>query len=77
MKTAYNTLGRDTKGRLTHYSLACGYIELIEAGNSRIELWKEPGCKVYSVRKGIDGKRLFWKSFSTRWEAYNFFNKNK
>lgn len=77
MKTPYNTLGRDTKGRLTDYSLACGYIELIQDENSRLELWKEAGCKVYSVRKGIEGKRVFWKSFETRSEAYSFFNKNK
>jgi hypothetical protein len=74
-----NKIGRDLKNRLTDYSLACGYIERQEKNGIQIELWKEPSCKVYSIRKHDfnNGKRLFWLSFETRHEAYNFFNKNK
>lgn len=74
---ANTKLGRDLKNRLTDYSLACGYLDVIERQGINIRLYKEAGCKVYQVIKHDhnNGKRIFWETFKTRCKAYVFFNK--
>ena len=66
---------KDCKGRLSDYALSCGYIEKHDNEGINTTLWKEPACKVYQVRQHNfnTGKRVFWKSFDVRLEAYKFF----
>lgn len=63
------------KGRLTVYSLRCGYIEIKSCGLIETRLWHEGVC--YHVRQNDleTGKRIFWESFPTLTEARNFFNR--
>lgn len=62
-------------GRLTHYSLACGYIEEFELAGVHMTLWFEGGC-VYHVRAHdhVQGRRLFWESFETLTETRKCFD---
>lgn len=59
----------DTKGRLTAYALACGYIERKHNGSVQTTLWAEHG--VYHVRAHDfeAHSRVFWDSFERLGEA--------
>lgn len=52
-------------GRLTHYALACGYIEQAEYNNIQTTLWYSHGA--YHVRQHDfnEHKRITWESFRT------------
>jgi len=66
---------KNSKGQLTLYALACGYIELSETNNIRTKLWLEPGSAPYHVRQHDFNKheRVFWECFETLTEARNYF----
>jgi hypothetical protein len=57
-----------SKGWLTKYALACGYIHKFESARGRICLWQEHG--VIHVRQvNPDSSRVFWETFMSVGEA--------
>lgn len=56
---------RTTRGRLTAYAMACGYVASAWAGRVNVNLWQAHGT--YHVRAHDHGnrRRVFWDSFST------------
>jgi hypothetical protein len=57
----------DSRGRLTPYAFACGYIQEFSHNGVEVKLYKE-GC--WHVRAhDDDGNRIFWDSFQTLGEA--------
>lgn len=65
-----------TKGRLTPYALACGYIEQKERDGIRTTLWHEGGpCFHVRQHDHNTGTRLFWDSFESLPKARNRFDK--
>lgn len=74
MKTK-NLLGRDSKNRLTDYSLSCGYMENQTIKDINVRLWKEAGCAVYQVTAFGIGGRILWENFSNRCQAYAFYKR--
>lgn len=66
---------RNSKGRLTHYAFACGYIERKETESVRLELWHEGACFHVKAHNFAEHCRLFWESFHTLGEARRFFDK--
>lgn len=63
---------RTTRGRLTSYAFACGYIEQKENENVRTELYKD-GC--YHVRQFDKSyNRRLWECFDGLQEARKFYN---
>jgi hypothetical protein len=59
---------RDSRGRLTAYSFACGYIEESVVGGVRVILSKD-GCWHVEGREDDTGFRLFWETFGTMAKA--------
>ena len=57
---------RTKAGDLTHYALACGYIQRFEQDAKRVTLWHEGG-PVYHVRAHdfTSGQRITWETFET------------
>lgn len=57
---------RTKAGDLTHYALACGYIQQFEQDDKRVTLWHEGG-PVYHVRAHdfATGTRITWETFET------------
>lgn len=55
---------RNQAGDLTHYALACGYIQQFEQDDKRVTLWHEGG-PVYHVRAHdfATGTRITWETF--------------
>lgn len=64
-------------GRLTHYALACGYIEEHEADGIQTTLWLEHSA--YHVRRHDFNThtRLLWNSFATLTAARKYFDEVK
>lgn len=52
---------RDSKGRLTAYALACGYVEQKTIGDVDVSLWMEHGCCHCRAHSDALG-RIFWES---------------
>jgi hypothetical protein len=71
MKQFYNS-----KGELTAYGLACGYIEKYEALQQSLTLWREGG--IYHVRRHnhFHNKRVFWVSFEKLTDARKTYNQH-
>jgi len=68
---------RTSTGRLTAYSLACGYIEQKLTGNDvQTTLWHEGTYHVRQHDHAV-GERRFWECFDTLAEARNCFNRAK
>ena len=65
---------RTARGRLTHYALACGYIETREVNGVSVTLWHEGGPCLHVRAHGPQG-RIFWDSFPTLTEARKRFDK--
>lgn len=61
-------------GRLTHYALACGYVEEHEADGIQTTLWLD--CSVFQVRQHDfnEHRRICWESFDSLTEARQFFD---
>lgn len=57
---------RTKAGDLTHYALACGYIQQFEHDAKRVTLWHEGG-PIYHVRAHdfAAGQRITWETFET------------
>tara|TARA_R110000868_G_scaffold411455_1_gene704222 strand:+ start:1448 stop:1690 length:243 start_codon:yes stop_codon:yes gene_type:complete len=68
---------RTKAGRLTHYALACGYIEMKEKENLRLELWHEGACFHVKAHDFNIHNRVFWESFNTLKNARRFYDINK
>lgn len=71
MKDKFKTI----KGELTHYALACGYIQTIENNGLGLTLWHE-GDPMFHVRmhNHSEGKRVFWDSFERLTDARKCYN---
>lgn len=64
-------------GRLTHYALACGYVEAHEAHGIQTMLWLEHS--VYHVRRHDfnEHRRICWESFGSLTAARKYFDEVK
>jgi hypothetical protein len=67
---------RTAAGRLTHYALACGYVETFENEGRAVTLWHEGG-PVFHVRAHDHnkGQRLEWETFERLADARRHFDK--
>lgn len=66
---------RNSKGELTHYALACGYIQQEDYKGIITTLWIEHGAiHVRQTNLNI-GKRIFWECPSTLTEARTLYKK--
>jgi hypothetical protein len=64
-----------TKGRLTAYAFACGYLEQTERKSRRVQLYHEHGT--YHVR-GFDfaqHERICWECFDSLTQARRYYDK--
>jgi hypothetical protein len=68
---------RTKAGRLTHYALACGYIERKETETIKIDLWHEGSCFHVRAHDFNIHTRIFWESFNTLTNARKFYDINK
>lgn len=70
---------RNKNGDLDRYAMACGYVQRIEQGQLRLDLWREGAC--YHVRAhefGDTGRgRLFWESFNKLTDARRFYRRQR
>lgn len=64
----------DSRGRLTAYALACGYIESREVAGVSIKLWREHGTFHVRGHHVAECRRVFWDSFATLAPARARFN---
>lgn len=67
---------RTAGDRLTHYALACGYVETFENEGRAVTLWHEGG-PVFHVRAHDHnkGQRLEWETFERLTDARRHFDK--
>lgn len=66
----------DDKGRLTHYALACGYIESYEMLRVSACIDMEHQCISVVVFDHGNGKRLAWENFGKRRaDAYKYYER--
>jgi hypothetical protein len=65
----------NSKGRLTRYGLACGYVEQTWINETHVSLWMEHSTLHVRAHDHSEGKRLLWDSFSTVTEARKDFDK--
>lgn len=65
----------NSKGELTPYGLACGYVQKYEHLKQSVTLWREGG--VYHVRRHnhLHNKRVFWDTFEKLTDARKVYNK--
>lgn len=64
---------KNTDGTLTRYAFACGYMELVECGDKRLQLYQD--C-CYHVRAIVRGEPR-WESFEKLTDARAFYRKLK
>lgn len=64
-------------GRLTPYSLACGYIEQYERNGKQVTLWLEHAALHVRAHDFNTGKRLFWDCPETLTAARRRFDRAK
>jgi len=64
---------KNKDGSLTRYSFACGYMEQVECGDKRLQLYQD--C-LYHVRAVVYGDPQ-WETFETLTEARAFYRKLK
>lgn len=57
----------DSRGRLTPYAFACGYIQKFSHNGVEVQLYKDGSWHVRA--HDDDGNRIFWDSFPTLGEA--------
>lgn len=67
---------KNSKGRLTSYGLACGYIERYELGEYSVQLWHEGACFHVRLHSTYDG-RIFWDSFERLSDARKCYGRTK
>lgn len=70
---------KNKNGDLTHYALACGYVQEFKLNeNLNLRLWHEGGIvfhvKLYDHAQKI---RVFWHCFDTLTEARKYFHMTK
>ena len=62
-------------GDLTHYALACGYVQQVEICDIYLRMWHDGGCCFHvSLFDYKNLKRIFWHSFNTLTEARKCFH---
>lgn len=61
-------------GDLTHYALACGYVQRVDCHNVLLTLWYEGGTVFHVRGHEIEGRgRLFWETFERLSDARKFY----
>lgn len=69
---------KNKNGDLTHYALACGYIQKIDISDFSIVLWHEGGpCFHVSMRDNKNNTRVFWKVFENLTSARKYWHQTK
>ena len=53
----------NSKGELTKYALACGYIQQCEFKGMTLTLWRESNCIHVRQFNHLTNERIFWDSF--------------
>lgn len=74
-KTEPKDLFHDSRGRLTPYAFACGYIQEFSHDGNVVHLYKDGCWHVKAYDSG--GDRIFWDSFQTLREARRRFEMAK
>jgi len=64
-------------GKLTRYSLACGYVEKTEINGQSLTLWMEYNTLHVRQHCHNHNKRIFWESFDSLTDARKFYNDKK
>ena len=69
---------RNKNGDLTHYALACGYVQEFELQKMSLKLFNDGG-PVFHVRLHDHGEgvRVFWQCFETLTGARNYWRQTK
>ena len=74
MKPKSSPVFKTATGRLTPYSLACGYVEQYESNGKSVTLWREHGTLHVRAHDFNTGTRLFWDCPETLTEARKRFD---
>ena len=69
---------RNKNGDLTHYALACGYIQIFDINKMQLHLYHDGGS-VFHVKlfDHNQGTRVFWHVFDTLTKARKYWHQTK
>ena len=69
---------RNKNGDLTHYALACGYIQIFDPTDTmRLTLWHEGNVFHIRLFEHSEHKRVFWHSFDNLTAARKYWHQTK
>lgn len=69
---------RNKNGDLTHYALACGYLQQFKHKELILSLWNEGGpCFHVKLNDNFGHNRVFWHSFDTLTAARKYWHQTK